>query len=137
MEATVANLHKVRADLAKRLSDLQQAASETESDIAAIDRIIKRYNGQFSLGFEPKGETNDELRNMSLREAILHLLSQSSPRPMKAPEIASKLLQAGKETEAKNFKGNIWALLSSLKRQGKVKGLGNGRYTIGENTGEE
>jgi hypothetical protein len=117
----------VLEDLQRQRNLLNLKITEIDQAISSLHRLIpedvkpdmpvqahpKPYvaPGQLSLG------TVGRYSGMSVRWAILNLLSEDATGPMGTGEIAVALRQGGITSNAANFAGNVSAILSVMSKQ--------------------
>lgn len=137
-EKTMANLEQYRAvldDLMKQRNQLQFRIGEIDSAVAALRRlmpeeeIVVARDSQQALPIVHHGRYAD----MSTRWAILSLLSEHANGPLTTGEIADALRAGGMTSAARNFAGNVSAVLSGMNHEkGEVISGTNG-WTISDN----
>jgi hypothetical protein len=129
--AVLEDLQKQRNLLNLKITEIDQAISSLHRLIPEdvkpdmpVQAHVKTHVvpiGQLSLG------TVGRYSGMSVRWAILNLLSEDATGPMSTGEIAVALRQGGITSNAASFAGNVSAILSVMSRQkGEVSAVENG-----------
>ena len=123
------------------LSDLQRQRdlyhlkiNEIDQAIASLRRLIPEdakhelpVPDQPNIAMNPMAQRTGKFTGMSVRWAILNLLSEFATRPMSTGEIAAALREGGIMSEAAKFAGNVSAVLSVMgKQRGEVTSSENG-----------
>jgi len=133
-----ASLEIARQILESQRQQTQEQISRLNSDIrefnTSIDRITKTLEPDpTSAPPTSTRPTSDKYAFMSVRWAILDLLSSS--KPMNTAEIADALSASGVRTKAANFANNVSAVLSTnMKEQhDEVRQLPGGLWELTEN----
>ena len=134
----MANLEQYRAvldDLMKQRTQLQFKIGEIDSAVSALRRLMPTEN------IAPVKDVqqplpiiqNGRYSGMSTRWAILMLLSEDATRPLSTGEIAEALQAGGIASSARNFAGNVSAVLSGMNHEKNEVIAGTNGWAISEN----
>lgn len=120
-----------RQESQEQISYHQSRVRDLNTSISLISKALDSDATPPRLLQSTRSQT-DKYSNMSVRWAILDLLSTSPP--MSTPEIAEALKSGGIETTAANFANNVSAVLStSMKeRHNEVQQLPDGKWELME-----
>jgi hypothetical protein len=127
----------VLEDLQKQRNEYRLKINEIEQAMASLHRLIPEDAKPglpppaYTNGSKPQvSQANGRYGGMSVRWAILNLLSEFAIGPMTTGEIAIALRAGGITSEAANFAGNVSAVLSVMaNKKGEVQTVNNG-WTI-------
>jgi hypothetical protein len=137
-EKMMANLEQYRAvldDLMKQRTQLQFKIGEIDSAVSALRRLMPIEDispvrdAQQPLPIIQNGRYS----GMSTRWAILMLLSEDATRPLSTGEIAEALQAGGIASSARNFAGNVSAVLSGMNHEKNEVIAGSNGWSISEN----
>ncbi len=121
-EKTMANLEQYRAvldDLMKQRNQLQFRMGEIDAAVAALRRLMPdapsapQPDSQATLLLASDGRYS----GMSVRWAVLALLSEDAIAPMGTGQIAEALRAGGLTSGGKSFASNVSAVLSGMKSE--------------------
>ena len=121
-EKTVANSEQYRAvldDLLKHRNELQFKMGEIDAAVVALRRLMPpeaklvAKASQQPLPIESGGKYT----GMSVRWAVLALLTEDALGPLKTGKLAVELLANGIKTEGRHFDANVSAVLSKMNRE--------------------
>jgi hypothetical protein len=132
--AALLALEHQKADYLNQIKDL-------DGLIAGIARQIQLIEGPLApsaLGAEqmgvrlPMSADLDAFRGISVRWGILKFLGEIASTPMTSGEITRALEAGGMKSKAERFAGNVSAVLSVMKAEGReeVEVVGDGRYQL-------
>jgi len=126
---TLQHLSSARKDLVDKLSALRKELDIVKMDIAALDRIIQRYQGggAVSRTYDLPVRGSKYL-GKTLRDAIMDILIKAYPSSMKVATIQKLLLDGGYQTASKNFDSAIFGMLSQMIKDNEVKKTDIGLY---------
>jgi len=122
----------VLSDLNRQRDVYRLKINEIEQAIASLHRLIPT---EVKTELPPPPQINAAYQNvpkgqfggMSVRWAILYLLSEIATGPLTTGEIASALREGGIQSNAAKFAGNVSAILSVMRSQKhEVEGVGDG-----------
>jgi hypothetical protein len=130
LEASLAHLEREHDAVLQEVKDRQGRLRELAYTIATLSKEIGRIPAQptapvihptVSHQTTMTCDPSRKYANISVRWAILHLLSEKEP--MTTSDIADALKTCGVTTRAANFTNNVSAVLSTtMKGDGKVEG---------------
>lgn len=134
----------VRSSYDVVLRDLESERQQVQEQLGALGARLKdlnhgihvltqRINPDATISSQatlPSRPPNQKYANMSVRWAILDLLSGSTA--MATAEIADALISAGVQTRAANFANNVSAVLSTTMKEqhGEVQQLPDGKWEL-------
>lgn len=120
----------VLSDLQRQRNVYSLKINEIDQAIASLHRLIPE---DVKTGLPPVAPANVPSQNvpkfagMSVRWAILYLLSEIATGPMTTGDIAVALRAGGIQSNANKFAGNVSAILSVMRSQrGEVNTIGDG-----------
>lgn len=137
-EKMMANLEQYRAvldDLMKQRNQLQFRIGEIDSALSALRRLmpveemLAEKDSQQALPIVHHGR----YAAMSTRWAILQLLAEDAQGPLATGEIANALQAGGMTSSARNFAGNVSAVLSGMNHEKNEVIAGPNGWVISEN----
>ena len=133
----------VLEDLQRQRNVFRLKINEVDQAIASLHRLIPE---DVKPEFQPLAPVNGSAKpqagqtnrysGMSVRWAILYLLSEVAIGPMGTGEVATVLREGGITSTAKNFAGNVSAILSVMANEKKEARAVDGKWEISE-TGKQ
>lgn len=136
-EKNMANMEQYRAvldDLMKQRAQLLFRVGEIDTAVAALRRLMPVEDitpvksSQTSLPIT----INGKYAGMSVRWAILSLLTEDATEPLTTGQIAEALAKGGLTSSAKSFAGNVSAVLSGMNHEKGEVLTNDGSWTISE-----
>lgn len=138
-EEYMANLEQYRAvleDLIKQRNLLEFKIGEIDNAINALKRLMPADEVAVPKHAEPQPVLTGlpgKYTGMGVRWAILNLLAEDAVYPMGSTAIANALQQGGMTSTAKNFRGNVSAVLSDMNlKRGEVESAPGSRWKISQ-----
>ncbi|HWY19817.1 MAG TPA: hypothetical protein VNX26_01285 [Candidatus Acidoferrum sp.] len=130
-DAVLHDLEAQRTDVQQQVSTLQARLNDLHHSISTISKCLIPDTAS-SSPLPPSRPASDKYAFMSVRWAILDLLSDSQPKT--TPEIAEALIAAGVKTRAANFANNVSAVLSTAMRDqhAEVRQVPDGKWELTE-----
>jgi len=119
----------------KQRNQLQFKIGEIDSAVSALRRLMPTEE----ISVEKDNQQvlpivhNGRYAGISTRWAILELLSEHANRPLTTGEIAEALKAGGMTSSARNFAGNVSAVLSGMNHEKKEVASGTSGWVISEN----
>jgi|SRR5579859_670203 len=129
-EAVLQDLQEEREQVQQQLSGLQARLKELHYSISTLTKRLNPDATPLKSQIVSRQPNHQKYRNMSVRWAILDLLSKS--QGMTTAEIADALIEAGIQTKAANFSNNVSAVLATMKDKDEVQPLPDGRWQLTE-----
>lgn len=114
------NLEKVKANLLEKRKAI-------DTDIAAIDDLINKYRFDMALEIETV-ENNAEPTSKKLSTHVIEVLQLAYPKSLKAKQIIVEVVKRGYRSNAKNFEGAMFAMLSNLVKSKRIDKTDVGLY---------
>jgi hypothetical protein len=114
IEAVLQHLNAERDDVQQQAATLQTRLNDLNHSISTISKSLEQDAPSYRPS-APARPANEKYANMSVRWAILDLLSDSAG--MATAEIAEALIAGGVRTRAANFANNVSAVLSTTMKE--------------------
>jgi septal ring factor EnvC (AmiA/AmiB activator) len=125
METLENDLERVTADLAATEAELARLGARAEGLRAERDALTRALTA-----LQPANETSaSDIAGMVKNDAIVAVLRNARPRPLRAAGIVDALHQAGRTNEIAQ---NISVYLDGLLKQGRVVRVARGEYTVSD-----
>jgi len=114
----------VKAKALKRVADQPGVVVLGKVPTAAAGTITTASVAKSVTAKESSREqSNGSEKKLSLKQALIQVLAKSS-RPLKAQQLADKVVAAGYETQSKDFKNVVWVIAGRMDNIENVKGEG-------------
>jgi septal ring factor EnvC (AmiA/AmiB activator) len=123
MRSLEKDLERVTADLAAVEADLARLDARAEGLRAERDSLTRAL-AKVQPGRSP---ATDNIANMVKGDAIVAVLRNAKPRPLRAQGIVNALHRAGRTNEVAQ---NVSVYLDNLLKQGRVVRVARGEYTV-------
>jgi hypothetical protein len=122
MEGLEKELERVTAELATAEAELARIGARAEGLRAERDALTRAL-----AAIQPThAPSTQAIANMVKADAIVAVLRNAKPRPLRAQGIVDALHQAGRTNEVA---ANVSVYLDTLLKQGRVVRLARGEYT--------
>jgi hypothetical protein len=123
VESLEKDLERVTADLAAAEAELARLGARAEGLRAERDALTRAITS-----LHPQDEISAaDIAGMVKNDAIVSVLRNAKPRPLRAAGIVEALHQAGRTNESAS---NISVYLDGLLKQGRVARVARGEYTV-------
>ena len=122
-ENAATELRALKAELLVRMAKLQQK-------LVAIDLILEEYEQEQTEGGKQiglKGTLNGLYREMSLKDASLHVLEGNSRRWWKVSEVTEQVVARGFPFQTDRPMGSVAATIKRLSDSNKIRRKSKGR----------
>lgn len=123
MNALENDLERVTADLTATEADLARLSARAEglrAERDALNRAIAALSPASTISAE-------DIARMVKNDAIVAVLRNAKPQPLRAAGIVDALHQAGRTNESAT---NISVYLDGLLKRGRVARIARGEYTV-------
>lgn len=122
MKSLEKDLERVTADLAGAEADLARISARVEGLRAERDALARALTA-----VRPARPATQNIVHMVKGDAIVTVLRNAKPRPLRAQGIVNALHQAGRTNEVAQ---NVSVYLDNLLKQGRVVRVARGEYTV-------
>lgn len=123
MNALESDLERVTADLAATEAELARLSARAEGLRAERDALTRSI-----AALSPASTiSTEDIARMVKNDAIVAVLRNAKPQPLRAAGIVGALHQAGRTNESAT---NISVYLDGLLKQGRVARVARGEYTV-------
>lgn len=123
MEVLEEELKRVTAELATTEAELTRIGARAEGLRAQRDALTRAL----AVAQPAREPAAPAIANMVKADAIVAVLRNAKPRPLRAQGIVDALHQAGRTNEVA---ANISVYLDNLLKQGRVVRVARGEYTV-------
>lgn len=123
MEVLEKELQRVMAELATAEAELTRIGARAEGLRAERDALTRAL----AVAEPARAPATQAIANMVKADAIVAVLRNTKPRPLRAQGIVDALHQAGRTNEVA---ANVSVYLDSLLKQGRVVRVARGEYTV-------
>jgi hypothetical protein len=133
----MANFHEDRQRIAKDLAEAEDQESRLLAELDLVTTQLTRVRARIaSLTAEDRtyasaaggrwaAAGNSDLSRMTIREAILTVLAEAKPEPVRLRDLDSTLDERGKKVQ-----GGVSVDLTTLKQAGEVLNPSRGYWTV-------
>ena len=117
------DLERVAADLAAAEAELARLSARAEGLRAERDALARAIAALSPAAAASAGDIAGMVKN----DAIIAVLRNAKPRPLRAAGIVDALHQAGRANE---HAANVSVYLDGLLKQGRITRVARGEYTV-------
>ena len=127
MDNIMEHYNAVLRDIRAKQAKYRQELAELDQAEIAIGKLLASQASLFTA--IPQSNPAARYSNMSVRWAVLNLLSEDATGPLATPEIARRLEEGGITTKGARFSSIVSAVISTMKAKGEVEGEGTYQLT--------
>jgi hypothetical protein len=142
MDNMLDHYQAVLRDLELRRSRCQNELAELDQTIGGIKKLLSSTASLFMATPATTAASQDRIvlpaaqkyAGMSVRWAILNLLAEDAPEPMRSSEIAIKLVEGGIISRGSDFAANVSAVISDMvNKRNEVERNDESAYSLSDN----